>query len=275
MSARIHVIIVSHNSDRVLPLCLKYLENQILFPDSCTVVDSGSTNISSLRQVIASASLPVTLIEAANCGFGAANNIGYRNLKICGDDLVAFINPDTFVAAHVFSESARFLRSHSRVGVLSGKLLGFELDSGRPSGKIDSTGIFRRWFGRWYDRGAGEKDLGQYEQASDVPAICGALMICRASCLLELGDTIFDEDFFLYKEDIELSLRIRKLGWRLYYMPSVTAYHCRGWAESRGDMAYRLRLMSAKNELRLYLKHPSPYMLWAIAKYLLVRLFRL
>lgn len=100
-------------------------------------------------------------------------------------------------------------------------------------------------------------------------------MCCRLEALARFADTgVFDERFFLYKEDIELSLRLRKNGWKLLYQPRVRAFHCRGWQRQRSDVPYTARLLAAKSEILLYLRHPSPYMLWAIGKYLLVRLFR-
>ena len=87
--------------------------------------------------------------------------------------------------------------------------------------------------------------------------LCNALM--TPWCLLPL-----------HKEDIELCLR--NCGFRLRYHPSVRARHCRGW-QGREAMPKSLKLVAAANEIRLYLRHPSPYMLWALAKYALVRLF--
>jgi GT2 family glycosyltransferase len=95
------------------------------------------------------------------------------------------------------------------------------------------------------------------------------------TALLALPGPVFDPDFFLYKEDIELSLRMRKAGWQLLYDPRLLAYHGRGWNKKRGEMAVKLRCMAAANEILLYKKHPSPYMLWAWMKYLLVRFIHL
>jgi GT2 family glycosyltransferase len=98
-------------------------------------------------------------------------------------------------------------------------------------------------------------------------------MACRLEALPAVATgQVFDEDFFLYKEDIELSLRLRKNGWKLLYEPKVRAFHCRGWGGRRREVPLALRLAAARSEVLLYRKHPSPYMLWAVGKYLLVRL---
>ena len=79
----------------------------------------------------------------------------------------------------------------------------------------------------------------------------------------------------MYKEDIELSLRLRATGWRILYDPRVELYHCRGWNRQRQTMPLARRVMASGNEVLLYRRHPSPYILWALLKYLLVRLFAL
>ena len=146
----------------------------------------------------------------------------------------------------------------------------------QATGLLDSTGIFRKWYGRWYDRGQGEPDRGQFAWPDDVPAACGALLFCRKKALDQValaGGAVFDPDFFLYKEDIELCLRLRKKGWLTRYEPGIKAWHGRGWRQ-RGEMSLALRTAAAKSEIILYRKHPSPYLLWALLKYLAVRLLK-
>jgi GT2 family glycosyltransferase len=98
-------------------------------------------------------------------------------------------------------------------------------------------------------------------------------MCCNGKALQNCVE-VFDSDFFLYKEDIELSLRLRKLGWSLLYDPRLTAYHCRGW-NSRNNMSRALRIVAAESEVLLYKKHPSPFIVWAFLKLMAVKLARL
>lgn len=267
-----HIIIVTHNSEVVLSSCLSFLEVQKSEIGSCTIVDSGSDDRNYLYST--GSSLDLKIIECDNVGFSTANNIGYNSLVVAEDDVVLFINPDTFLPENFLKNAKNVILRDDTVGVVSGKLLGYDPVNHVETKLIDSTGIFRKWYGRWFDRGQGEKDNGQYNRSDMVPALCGALLCCRASCLHSLGAKVFDESFFLYKEDIELSLRIRKQGWKLCYEPSLVAFHCRGWNSRRSDVDYRLRLRSAENEIRLYWRHPSVYIVWAAVKYLLVRIFR-
>ncbi len=270
MSPRVAAIVVSHNSEATIERCLDNLATQDYPLDSIVLVDSGSSDqtfISSLRDIY-----PIETVLSGNIGFSMANNLGYE--KIQSDiDFVLFVNPDLFLPESFVGEAVKICEDAS-IGILSGKLLGYDLETDKPSGRLDSTGIMRKWYGRWYDRGQGEPDCKQYEIPQLMPALCGALLFCRKKALQSVGDTVFDSDFFLYKEDIELSLRMRKEDWKLLYHPAIIAYHCRGWQNDRSEMSHELREIAAKSELLLYKKHPSPYMVWAMFKYLLVKVFR-
>ncbi len=266
----ISVIIVTHNSGAVLPQCLRALHQQTLAAREIIVVDSGSDDrlfLNTLQQ-----REDIQVISTNNVGFSRANNLGFT--RVTPDtDFVLFLNPDAFLPPDFFETAVAIYREYPLAGILSGKLQGYDIDQGRATGRLDSTGIFRKWYGRWFDRGHGEKDRGNYDSSSFVPALCGALLLCRMDALRSLSGPPFDPDFFLYKEDIELSLRLRKAGWKLLYHPRLSAFHCRGWNRTRKAVPAGQRMMAAISEITLYKKHPSPYMLWAILKYFLVRFF--
>jgi GT2 family glycosyltransferase len=268
MTTPLSVIIVTHDSATVLPACLDALDRQTRRPDRVVVVDSGSADRGYLAALREKAG--VTLLETDNIGFSRANNLGMTVVPPQSGTVV-FMNPDTYPQPDAFVRAVADLDERTDVAVVGGKLFGYDPVSRQPTGRLDSTGIFRHWYGRWVDRGQGREDRGQYDAPSFVPAVCGALLCCRLQALQSLGQKIFDEDFFLYKEDIELCLRLRKHGWKLWYDPAITAYHCRGWQTERQQVPASLRRMAAANEVRLYRKHPSPYILWAMLKYLLVR----
>ena len=270
MACPIFVILVTHDSAPVLSQCLAALDRQGRRPDRIVIVDSGSTDRTYLQSLAGRSD--VTLVFRDNIGYARANNIGIRSLPPTAAAMVVFLNPDAFLFPDALAEAALVLEQHADVAVVGGRLYGYDPAAGTATGRLDSTGIFRRWYGRWYDRGQGERDSGQYGLAESVSAICGALMACRLEALpAPTTGQVFDEDFFLYKEDIELSLRLRHNGWTLRYEPKVRAYHCRGWGGNRREVPAALRLAAARSEVLLYRKHPSPYMLWAVAKYLLVR----
>lgn len=268
----ISVIIVTHNSGAVLPHCLRALARQTLAVCEIILVDSGSDDLFFLNTLPERENIQV--ITTNNVGFAQANNLGFARIRP-DTDFVLFLNPDALLAPDCLATALAVSQEYPQAGIISGKLQGYDIEQGRATGRLDSTGIFRKWYGRWFDRGQGEKDRGEYDAPSFVPALCGALLLCRMDALRALPGPPFDPDFFLYKEDIELSLRLRKAGWKLLYHPRISAFHGRGWNRKRETIPLALRKMAAVSEITLYTKHPSPCMLWALAKYLLVRLLAL
>ncbi len=269
------VIIVTHNSQAYLSTCMRSLKQQTSLPHQIILVDSGSEDSSYLKEYPKETQVIVHLADE-NIGFCQANNIGMSYVDP-QSKYVLFLNPDAFLTP-LFIEQALSLMEHSSnfsVGALSGILLGFNIQRQQPTGRIDSSGIFRTWYGRWYDRGQQELYTSQQlPRTENVPALCGALMFCRLHALqsVELAPyTVMDPTFYMYKEDIDLSLRLRQKGWLLLLAPQLIAYHCRGWQE-RAKIPYHLRLLSARNEMRLYARLKSPFYLYSLLKYLLVKI---
>ena len=270
---RVAVIVVTHNSQSVLPLCLASLEKQTYNPEQILIVDSGSADTGYLQQLCNAARIKV-LFEK-NIGFSQANNCGCKAMDQ-QVDFVLFLNPDAFPEPGSIERAVNYLVHNQDVGCVSGRLLGFDSKLQQATGFIDSTGVFRKWYGRWHDRGQGEPDDDRFGEQEDIPAACAAFLFCRKEMLDQVAlseSVIFDPDFFLYKEDIELCLRIQKSHWRIVYLPDMKIFHCRGW-QNRQQVPYQQRLAAAASELLLYSKHPSPYILWALIKYVLVRWLR-
>lgn len=264
----VSVIIVSHNSHVMLPLCLEALRQQVGVSLEQIVVDSGSADKRYLKRL--EKRYPIRLIEKENIGFGRANNIGYKALSSLSK-VVIFLNPDVVLPYDYCKKILGVMDENPSVAVASGMLVGFEAKRRTPSQFVDSTGVFRSWYGRWYDRDQGRRVSEVKRVRQYLPAVCGAVFACRRGALEGEKQHIFDPDFFLYKEDIELSLRLRERGWKLLFEPRLIAYHARGWQQKRSEVSWFLRKIAAQSEVILYRKHPSPYMIWAMCKYLLVR----
>jgi GT2 family glycosyltransferase len=272
-SNNVSVVIVTHNSSACIHHCINSLASQTVLPERIIIVDSGSEERNYLDRYRKQAG--ITLVEEKNIGYGAANNIGLSHIDP-DSDFFLIINPDTFLDECFVEQALKYSEKYEDASILTGLMESYDLKDDRPSGRIDSTGIFRKWYGRWYDRGLGEStDMYSVPEEGMVPAACGALMFCRTSFFGDELPILFDERFFLYKEDIELSIRVRKRGGVIYFIPSMKAYHCRGWKQVRHNVSRNYRLMSSYNEMQLYKIHPSPYIIWAAFKYILVRVFNI
>lgn len=234
--AKISVVIVTHGSGAVIGQCLAALEASTLPPHEVIVVDSRSPDPHYLDAVQRRHPDIKVLRLDDNVGFSRANNIGFRHADP-SSDFILFLNPDAFVVPTVLAALACRMQdpAWSDVGVCTPLLAGYQLETQAASGRVDSAGIGQTWYGRFFDRGQGELNHGQFGAEQESVAICGAFMFCRRAALLatQRKGQVFDETFFMYKEDIELSLRIAAGRWRLMYCGDLTAYHCRGWNTQR------------------------------------------
>lgn len=276
MIKKIAVIIVTYNSKRVIGRCLSALMSQKEPPSQVIIADTGSKDPSYLEPLKRYPEVEVHF-AGQDVGFCAGNNLGIK--KVNSDtDYLLLLNPDAFLKSAFLKRAVALMEKEAQCGILTGTLLGYDLAKEAPSGYYDSRGVFQTWYGRWYDRDQRKvvlKDLP--EKTEEVQAICGALMFCRFSAIkqvLDSGGNIFDPSFYMYKEDIDLSLRVQKAGWQILYHSSLEAYHCRGWGLNRQEMPRRSRLASAKNELKIHLRQWHLIgVFYSMLKYVWVRQF--
>ncbi|CRX38770.1 glycosyltransferase family 2 protein [Estrella lausannensis] len=273
------VIIVTHNSERFIYKAWESLEKQTKKADKIVIVDSGSKD----KQYLAPFGQKENgrlILAGDDIGFCKGNNIGYQALAP-EYDYILLLNPDAFLFPDFIEKAVSFMEeeSNKKCGAVSGTLLGYDIDQDKPTGRYDSTGIFRSLWGSYGDRGQGKR-VGEssLNGVEEVPAICGALMFLRAEALAGLGQKreIFDESFFMYKEDIDLSFRLRRKGWSILFNPKLSAYHCRGWNPDRSKMPRQFRLCSAVNEMRINWRMRSPLgVAYSSCKYLFVKMLDL
>ena len=255
---------------------MECLNQQSRQADAIVIVDSGSTNPSYLTNYQPQENVTVVLAEG-DVGFCKGNNIGLSRMPL-KSDYVLFLNPDAFLTPRFIQEALSLMEDpkHAKWGAVSGTVLGYDMQANTPTGKYDSTGIFRTWYGHWYDRGQGRGiDEAVFSVQQCVPAICAAVIFCRKKALdsiLMRENEVFDNTFYMYKDDIDLSLRLRKKGWMLMFVPSLMAYHCRGWQRDRSLMPRELRLCSAWNEVRIQKgQHAMIPLLYSLCKYAAVK----
>ena len=267
------VVIVAYASKSVLKSCVQALSTQSRRPDAVVVIDNNSPDPAYLAEIPHDKEVEI-IRSPVNEGFCGANNEAFRRIR--HHKYIVFLNPDAFPLPDLIERAVEWMEqpSQGQVGILTGTLLGFDIVQNRPTGAIDSTGVFQTWYGKWYDRDQG-KPWRQSEasaSAEDVPAITGALMFCRSEALesvLSRGGDVFDRNFFMYKEDIDLSLRLRKRGWRLVYWPTLICYHCRGW-RGRDKMSGRARYLSARNEVSVSLRNGGRGLAYSALKFAFV-----
>jgi len=271
------ILIVTHNSEQYIPKCISSLLAQGDKNFKLIIYDSGSKSNEYLKPYLSYANITL-MFNNENVGFCKANNL-VTNLVEKNCDYIIYLNPDIILPNNFIELIKKYLFSiaMANVGVIGIKLLRYDIVTDSKTNTIDSTGIFQTWYGHWFDRGQGEIDYNKYETNSKgelVPAICGALMICKMEALrkveLEKGE-YFRNSFFMYKEDIDLSLRINRAGFLIKYNPKIIAWHGRGW-QKRKQMSKQAKLLSAKNEIVINRSLNIIKYLYSIMKYIIANL---
>jgi GT2 family glycosyltransferase len=159
-------------------------------------------------------------------GFSKAINTG---IDATSGEFVFFANQDLFVADGYLDELVRFFERCPRAGCATGKVLRYDLEADRETDTIDTTGHTIGRNRRVVDRGENQKDEGQYAREEEVFGVSGAAFAARRKALesVKVRGEYVDEAFYLYKDDVDLSWRLRLAGWECWYVPSAVAFHAR------------------------------------------------
>lgn len=221
----ISVVIPSYNGRRYLEGCLSSLSVQSFDDFETILVDNGSED--GTAEYVAAEFPEVRVVRSEdNLGFAAGVNAGIRRAR--GDDILT-LNNDTIAEKDFIKSLAEAMAEDDRVGMCASKMLFLD-------GRINSAGICLSRSGAAWDRGMGEANLGQYDAAREVFGPSAGAALYRREMLEEVG--LFDEDFFMYMEDVDLALRGRLAGWRCLYVPGAVVRHVHsGTAGFGSDLA--------------------------------------
>jgi GT2 family glycosyltransferase len=278
---RLMINIVTWNSARYLPNLFVSLDQQASTELTVTVVDNASTD-ATVAWLTEQRPQAMLLKNFRNLGFARAHNqaIALALSRWEGMDLsqcyVMVANPDLELDPFCIERVIECMDAHPEVGSCAPKLLRAvatqESDDTQLTAErtnvIDAMGIAVAKSRRVIDRGAGEKDTGQYDAASRVFGASGACAVYRASALQQVRLTNgewFDEDFFMYQEDVDLAWRLQLQGLPCRLVPSAVAWHYRrspghagGWVtawRARRSRSPHINYYSSRNHAWLLLKN--------------------
>lgn len=230
----ISLIIINYNNKDYLERCMNsilkqtYKNIEIIFIDNKS--KDGSFDFFNSRYNMDNIK---AINNEINNGYAGAANQGIR---MATGTYIMILNPDIIMTENFIEELYKFAETDSTIGAVSGKLLKYDFQKDMKLNYIDSAGIEMFRSRRCIDRGQNEEDKGQYDNVEQVFGVCGAAPFYRKSALedIKVFDEYFDEDFFAYKEDVDLSWRMNLLGYKNMYYPKAIAYHGRGLGRSKG-----------------------------------------
>ncbi len=254
------VSLVTYNGMHWLPGCLASLERQTLRDFELLVLDNGSTDgsLDWLREQATRISWMTVDASATNLGFAAAQN---RNIYQAHGEFVCLVNQDIELDEHFLEQAVAGFDDRPRTGAVQGRLLQLRA-GGERSEVIDTTGLVMFRSRRVVSRGQGRPDGPRWAVPGPVWGADGPAPVYRLSALMDVqeprtagGLEVLDEDFFMYKEDVDLAWRLRRRGWSTRYQPTAIGWH--GRTAGAGDPTSLLAVVRSTRHIDPWIKQIS------------------
>ncbi|MEK7672743.1 MAG: glycosyltransferase family 2 protein [Patescibacteria group bacterium] len=278
---KISIVIIHYNTPQYLQTCLDSIFDQTYKNIEVIFIDNNSpekTGLEFVKQRYGHKDCLMIVDNEENLGYAKAANQGIRMAIEDQDapkdfqkaDYVVITNPDIIYSRHYFENIIERIEQDKKIAAITGKVYKYDFERMKPTNIIDSVGLFAYKNRRIIDDGQGLIDNEKFDEEGEVFGVSGACPLYRTKALEDvkvLGEYL-DEDFFMYKEDVDLSWRFLLYGWKNFYYPKAIAYHGRGTGVQRRFfnkeiMANRTKLskfqktysfqnqhlMEAKNEL--------------------------
>jgi GT2 family glycosyltransferase len=246
MAQRTAVVIVNWNGAGFLPALLESAEasacKEIIFVDNASTDDSlnVASRFSSVR----------VIANHSNLGYGNAGNQG---IQAAHADYVLLLNADTRLLPGSVQRLESFLEERSDAAVAAPQLLfpdGRLQPSCRKFPTILNLFLFLSYLDRFLPSGYRMSEK-QHDRLQEVEQPMGAALMFRKAALKETG--LFDRDFFLYMEEVDLCKRVKESGWKIYYVPSAQVIHHAGGSSSQDwERSQRIFFSSV---IRYFKKH--------------------
>ena len=215
---KILIVIVNYNGTKLLKKNLKSVVDTQYKDFDIVVVDNASVDgsVKYLKENFPS----VKIVESKeNLGFGRGNNLGVS--KFPNYDAYLFLNNDVSVPKDFLTKMVETLKGNEKIGAVGPKVLYSKKRDGKYL--INSAGIKVSEHFMPYDRYDKRLDSDRYNVIEEIDAIMGGAFLVRREVFEKTGG--FNPNMFLYYEDVDLSLRIRDLGYKIYYCGSAHVYH--------------------------------------------------
>ncbi|MCW5906730.1 MAG: glycosyltransferase [Chitinophagales bacterium] len=238
---KLSVVIVNYNVRHFLEQCLVSVKRSCVNMDAEVFVVDNASQDGSVEMVREKFPEVKLIANTENLGFSKANN---RAIEKASGEFVLLLNPDTVVAEDTFQKCIAFMEAHPDAGGLGvhmvdgkGNFLP-ESKRGLPTPSV----AFYKTFGlaALFPK---SKTFGKYHlgfldknKTHEVEILSGAFMMLRKSVLDKIG--LLDETFFMYGEDVDLSYRIIKTGFKNYYFADTTIIHYKGESTKKGSLNY-------------------------------------
>ena len=241
MQMNLSVIIVNYNVKLFLEQCLCSVQKAILGMEAEIIVVDNNSVDNSIEYLTHEFQAVNFIANKENTGFAKACNQGLEQAK---GSYILFLNPDTIVPEDCFTKCISFFEANKEVGAIGIKMLdgsGNFLKESKRSFPSPSTSLYKLFgLAKLFPR---SKIFSKYhlgylkeDENNEVDVLAGAFMMIKKEVLDIVGG--FDETFFMYGEDVDLSYRIQKAGYKNYYFADSSIIHFKGESTRKGSMNY-------------------------------------
>lgn len=251
---QLSIIIVSYQVKYFLEQCLHAVCAAIQNIEAeVWVVDNASTD-GTVNYLQVKFPQVKFIINTNNVGFAKANN---QALHRCSGKYVLYLNPDTIVPEDCFEQCIHFMNQHEEAGAMGIKMIdgsGTFLPESKRSFPTPMNSLFKlTGLSKLFPR---SKTFARYaltyldeNRNHEVDVLSGAFMFCRKEIIVLLNG--FDEAFFMYGEDIDLSYRIQKAGYKNYYFGENAIIHFKGESTKKNSIGY---VKTFYNAMKIFVK---------------------
>lgn len=260
--------LVTYNGEKYLPFLAASLKQQTFKDFDLKIIDNGSSDntLESLAQFFPE-NKPISYQK--NLGFAKAHNLLIAWTK---ELYLLILNQDIVLTPDYLEKAVKFLDNHAEASGVMGKILKWDFANNKPTNIIDSLGIKIYKTHQAVDIRQGEKDDNKNTEPIEVFGLSGAAAFFRREDLEKIKITFgqgngqkqeyFDEDFFSYKEDIDLAYRLQLAGLKTFLLPEIITYHGRGAGhfyknikQERDSRPSAVKIYSYRNHLSTLVKN--------------------
>ncbi|MDR1757720.1 MAG: glycosyltransferase family 2 protein [Bacteroidales bacterium] len=239
--SKLSIVIVNYNVCHFIEQCLVSVRRATRDLDTeIFVVDNASTDdsVTMLRERFPEVKL---IVNQENVGFSKANN---QAMTISTGEFVLLLNPDTVIGEDTLSLCLHFMECTPDAGAVGVKMINGKGEFLRESKRglpLPSVAFYKIFglasiFPRSHRFGSYHLSYLNENEINEIEILSGAFMCMRREALKKSG--LLDEDYFMYGEDIDLSYRILKAGYKNYYYPATKIIHYKGESTKKGSLNY-------------------------------------
>lgn len=251
----VHVLVINWNGMEHLHACFESLVASTYDNVRFVLLDNGSTDesVAYVRDTFGSDPRVEVLELGENLGWSRGNNVGLEKALEANADYAFLLNNDTWTAPGAIEKLVAEAEADPSLGAVAPKMRIYDSPE-----ILNSLGLVCSVIGNTWDLGIGRLDQAKWDVPREVIGVCGGAALLRVEALRKTG--LLPTDYDIYLDDLELSLRIWKHGYRICSCPEASIRHKFSATMGREEQRRRKYFLNTRNRLRVVLRHfPAAY----------------